>query len=258
MGNLHDGHMSLVDIARRMADRVVMSIFVNPTQFGDGEDYDDYPRTLEDDLTKIRRSGGVDLLFVPESAEIYPFGAEQAVAISMPDMSRELCGAYRPRHFDGVATVVARLLNIVQPHFLVLGRKDYQQLVLVERMVADLHLPVRVVAGDIRREPDGLALSSRNRYLTNEERAIAPALARTLESSAQALREGALDYSDVQSRAQTELESAGFLVDYVEIRDARTLERPNGRHAPEDLVVLAAAWLGKARLIDNCRVLRID
>jgi pantoate--beta-alanine ligase len=252
MGNLHRGHLYLAQEARESADCVLMTIFVNPTQFGAGEDFGSYPRTLEEDKQSIRASGAVDALFVPEVPEVYPFGVDEAVGVSMPGLSRELCGAYRPGHFDGVAGVVLRLLNIVQPDTLILGEKDFQQLVLLKRLVADLRLPVSVRGASIQRDDDGLALSSRNRYLTAEERARAPELHRTLAAASDALRRGETDLAAIEARARERLARNGFSVDYVEVRDASTLSRPNG--AGQDLVVLAAAWLGRARLIDNVRV----
>ena len=169
MGNLHDGHLSLARLARAQADRVVATIFVNPTQFGAGDDFKSYPRTLDEDLALLAAAGTVDAVFVPDDGEIYPFGADEAVRVSMPSLSRELCGASRPGHFDGVASVVCRLLNIVTPDVVVLGLKDYQQLVVVKRMVADLGIGVRVISGPTMRDPDGVAISSRNRYLTDDE-----------------------------------------------------------------------------------------
>lgn len=254
MGNLHRGHLSLARLAFDLADRVVLSIFVNPTQFGAGEDYTAYPRTLDKDTSAARVAGTIDALFVPEVDEIYPFGVEQAVQVKMPSIGRELCGAARPGHFDGVATVVARFLNIVVPDTVVFGLKDYQQLIIIKRMVEDLQIGVRIAAGPIEREPDGLAMSSRNRYLTDRERAIAPELHRTLRLTTDALRDGERDFALLSDSARTRLDEAGFKVDYVEIREARSLGKPNGRDAPEDLIVLGAAWLGKARLIDNLNV----
>jgi pantoate--beta-alanine ligase len=251
MGNLHRGHMSLAQLARRRADRVMMTIFVNPTQFGAGEDFESYPRTLDDDSRIIRAAGCVDALFAPQDSEIYPFGIDQSVRLAIPAMSGDLCGAHRPGHFDGVLTVVVRLLNIVQPDVLVLGRKDYQQLKLIERMVADLQMPVSVVGGPIEREADGLALSSRNRYLSAAERRVAPRLHEALELTAAALQRGEVDYERLSAQAAERLAAAGFNVDYVEIRAARDLSRPTVPVPPEDLIVLAAAWLGRARLIDN-------
>jgi pantoate--beta-alanine ligase len=254
MGNLHSGHMSLVDLAAEYADAIVMSIFVNPTQFGIGEDFSAYPRTLAEDQALIERSGKIDALFVPDVPEIYPFGIEEAARISIPRLADELCGASRPGHFAGVLSVVARLINIVSPDVLVLGRKDYQQLVLVERMIADLRFAVQLVAGDTQRDADGLAISSRNHYLTAGERASAPALHAALERVGAALRGGARDYAGLQAHALEDLRAAGFSPDYVEVRLARDLARPNGSHTPQDLVVLGAAWLGRARLIDNVLV----
>lgn len=254
MGNLHSGHMSLAKLAAQRADKVVMSIFVNPTQFGAGEDFAGYPRTFDEDRALIERSDCVQALFVPAVAEIYPFGLEGATRISISTLDSELCGASRPGHFNGVLTVVARLLNILAPDVLVLGRKDYQQLVLIERMIADLRFPVQLVAGDTQRDADGLALSSRNHYLTAKERSNAPALHATLEHIREALEHGERDYGLLQANALDDLRAAGFDPDYVEVRLAADLAKPNGRHEPKDLIVLGAAWLGRARLIDNVRV----
>lgn len=254
MGNLHEGHLSLVRLARRYADRVIMSIYVNPTQFGVGEDFGAYPRTLEDDRTLVDKGGGVDALFVPEDNEVYPFGADDAVRVTMPALANDLCGASRPGHFDGVATVVCRLLNIVAPDALLLGRKDYQQLKVIERMVADLRMPVRVESGPTVRHDDGLAISSRNRYLTGDERRHAPALRAALETVRQAVVTGERDYSALQQRAVNTLRDEGFEPDYVEVRRAVDLTKPNGHDLPDALIVLGAAWLGKARLIDNLEV----
>src|SRR5688572_14410936 len=190
MGNLHAGHLSLAALGAKAAGRVVVSIFVNPTQFGPTEDFAAYPRTLAADEALIAAAGTVDLLFVPAAAEIYPFGIEQSVRLQLPPLSRELEGASRPGHFDGVATVVCRLLNIVLPDVLFLGQKDYQQYVLVQRMIADLHLPVELRMAPTYREPDGLAMSSRNRYLDAAERQRAPALYRALERARDQIRAG--------------------------------------------------------------------
>ena len=254
MGNLHAGHLSLVKLAAANCDEVLISIFVNPTQFGPAEDYGAYPRTLDDDRAQIDAVGGVAAVFVPEVAEIYPFGLEDAVRLTLPPLARELCGANRPGHFDGVASVVCRLLNIVLPDVLVLGQKDYQQCVLIERMIADLRLPSRVVCGPTQRDPDGLALSSRNRYLTLDERERAPALHAALAAVSEALRAGATDFTALESRAIEKLQSAGFRPDYVEVRRAADLVPPCAADRPHDLVVLGAAWMGRARLIDNVRV----
>jgi pantoate--beta-alanine ligase len=251
LGNLHEGHLSLARLARKVGDRVVMTLFVNPTQFGPGEDFANYPRTLDEDREKLAEAGTVDLLFVPDEQEIYPFGTEGAIRFVLPPLSRELCGASRPGHFDGVAAVVCRLLNIVAPQTLVLGRKDYQQLILVERMIEDLRLPVRVVPAATLRAPDGLALSSRNRYLSDEERARAPRLRAVLEEAQRALAGGGMDYAAVERQAMVRLREAGFGPDYVAVRRAADLAAPRAGEPSETLVVLGAAWLGGARLIDN-------
>lgn len=254
MGNLHAGHLSLARLAAEHADRVILTIFVNPTQFGVGEDFESYPRTLAEDRALIDADGTVDALFVPEVSEIYPNGPDAGFTLQVPALGSELCGARRPGHFDGVASVVLRLLNIVGPDIIVLGRKDYQQLVIIERMIADLRLPIGVIAGETQRDDDGLAISSRNHYLTVDERRRAPMLHATLRELSDRLAEGDRDYATLEQTAIARLESAGFQPDYVEVRTAEGLGKPNGRHSPEDLVVLAAAWLGKARLIDNLRV----
>jgi pantoate--beta-alanine ligase len=250
MGNLHAGHMSLVALCARAARRVVMSIFVNPTQFGPSEDFAAYPRSLAADEALIEAAGNVDLLFVPSAAEIYPFGIEQAVRLQLPALSRELCGASRPGHFDGVATVVCRLLNIVAPDLLFLGQKDYQQLVLVQRMIEELRLPVELRMGATRREDDGLAMSSRNRYLEPAERSRAPALHRVLSRVREELLAGERDFPRLTAEARAELERAGFRPEYVEIRRQGDLAAAEPQRA-EQRIVLVAARLGRARLIDN-------
>jgi pantoate--beta-alanine ligase len=253
MGNLHAGHLSLVRLARSVADRVVVSVFVNPTQFGPGEDYARYPRTVQADRALLAGAGPMaDLLFTPEESEIYPLGVEQAIRIVVPGLGDELCGASRPGHFEGVCSVVCRLLNVVSPDVLVLGEKDYQQLTLIRRMVLDLNMPVRVVSGPTQREPDGLAMSSRNQYLTPAERMLAPRLHATLETVRGALRAGRKDYEKLNALAIGTLERDGFKPDYVEIRRGVDLAVPGDDSAAE-LIVLAAAWLGRTRLIDNLR-----
>lgn len=255
MGNLHQGHLSLMNIAREHADRVVCSIFVNPAQFGAGEDFESYPRSLADDESLLAEQGLVDLVFAPDEKDIYPFGVEAAVKVSVPQLSDELCAARRPGHFEGVASVVLRLLGIVAPDVMVLGEKDYQQLVLLRRMVRDLQLPIKVVGGSIQRERDGLAMSSRNRYLNSSERRTAPRLHGELKRVREALLNGERDLRAVETQASRALQDAGFDPEYVEVRRAGDLSRPNGlESAGDDLIVLAAAWLGKARLIDNLRI----
>jgi pantoate--beta-alanine ligase len=250
MGNLHAGHLSLAALGAKAARRVVVSIFVNPAQFGPSEDFAAYPRTLAADEALITAEGNVDLLFVPDVAEVYPFGVEDAVRLQLPALSRELCGAARPGHFDGVATVVCRLLNIVVPDVLFLGQKDYQQLVLVERMIADLRMPLELRMGPTQREPDGLAMSSRNRYLTPVERGQAPALHRALTRVREQVLAGERNFARLAADASAELASAGFRPDYVEIRRQGDLAAANPQ-STEPRIVLAAGRLGRARLIDN-------
>ena len=250
MGNLHAGHMSLAALCAQAAPRVVMSIFVNPTQFGPSEDFAAYPRTPAADEALIAGAGNVDLLFVPDAAEIYPFGLEQAVRLQLPALSRELCGASRPGHFDGVATVVCRLLNIVAPDVLFLGQKDYQQFVLIQRMIADLAMPVDLRMGPTLREPDGLAMSSRNRYLDSAERKQAPALYAALSEVREQLLAGAREFSRLAAGARAKLERAGFRAEYVEIRRQGDLGAADAERA-EQRIVLGAARLGRTRLIDN-------
>lgn len=255
MGNLHQGHLSLMNIAREHADRVICSIFVNPTQFGAGEDFDSYPRSLADDESLLAEQGLVDLVFAPDEKDIYPYGVEAAVKVSVPQLSEELCAASRPGHFEGVSSVVLRLLGIVAPDVMVLGEKDYQQLVLLRRMVRDLQLPIKVVGGSIQRERDGLAMSSRNRYLNSSERRMAPKLHGELKRVREALHDGESDFRALETQASRALQAAGFDPEYVEVRRAGDLSRPNGlESAGDDLIVLAAAWLGRARLIDNLRI----
>jgi pantoate--beta-alanine ligase len=254
MGNLHDGHVSLAALAAAECDRVVASIFVNPTQFGPSEDFAAYPRTLADDTARLNSAGTVDLLFAPDVSEIYPFGLERAVRVSLPPLSRELCGASRPGHFDGVASVVCRLLNIVTPDVLVLGQKDYQQVTLLKIMIEDLRLPVAVRVGATLREADGLAMSSRNRYLDAEQRSRASELHAALQRVRAAVRVGGNEFAAIERRAVDELARAGFKPDYVEVRRAADLAKPGATATAEDLVVLGAAWLGRARLIDNVRI----
>jgi pantoate--beta-alanine ligase len=250
MGNLHAGHLSLAALGAKAASRVVMSIFVNPTQFGPTEDFAAYPRTLANDQASITAAGHCDLLFVPPVAEIYPFGIDAAVRVQLPALSRELCGASRPGHFDGVATVVCRLLNIVTPDVLFLGQKDYQQLVLMQRMITDLRIPVELRMGPTYREPDGLAMSSRNRYLDARERQQAPALQRALARVREQLQAGARDFARLTAAARAELEQAGFNAEYVEIRRQGDLAAANAQ-VDEQRIVLGAARLGPTRLIDN-------
>ena len=251
MGNLHQGHLELVRRAARLAERVVVSIFVNPTQFGPGEDFDAYPRTLEDDRELLQRES-TDLLFTPGVETLYPGGTQQTTRIEVPGMRRGLCDAFRPGHFEGVATVVARLFNLVQPDVAVFGEKDYQQLAVIRRMVRDLCWPIDIEGVATVREADGLAMSSRNRYLDEAQRRRAPRLYQTLCEVAESLRSAPAAHEALEARAMESLEQAGFVPEYVSIRHADTLLplAPGERPA----VVLAAARLGSARLIDNVRV----
>lgn len=248
MGSLHAGHLALVELAREHAERVVVSIFVNPTQFGESEDFDEYPRTLELDKRRLKTTAA-DLIFAPDVATVYPFGIERATTVSVPGLTENFCGASRPGHFDGVTTVVARLFALVQPDVAVFGQKDYQQQLVLRRMVEDMSLPVTIITGETIREDDGLALSSRNSYLTEEERAKAPLLYEVLNSIGEELQNGRRDFSELEKVANQKLADAGFEVEYFAIRRAQNLEIPD--RDCDELVVLAAARLGAARLIDN-------
>ncbi len=247
MGALHEGHVSLARIARARDAFVVVSIFVNPAQFAPTEDFNRYPRTEEDDATRLRMAEACDLLFVPAAAEMYPKGFATSVAVGGP--SEELETDFRPHFFGGVATVVTKLLTQVAPDFAVFGEKDYQQLLVIKRLVADLNLPVEILPGFTVREADGLAMSSRNAYLSAEERATAAAMNRVLAEVAKAARKG-MDLREAEKMGEEALLAAGFQkVDYVAIRDAATLARITRLDGPAR--VLAAAHLGKTRLIDN-------
>jgi pantoate--beta-alanine ligase len=248
MGSLHAGHLSLVELAREHAERVVVSIFVNPTQFGDGEDYEEYPRTLERDKRRLK-TASADMIFAPDVDVLYPFGLDKATTVSVPGLTENFCGATRPGHFDGVTTVVARLFALVQPDAAVFGQKDYQQQLVIRRMAEDLSLPVNIITGETVRDDDGLALSSRNSYLDDAERAIAPELYRTLSDVGQELQSGRRNFDELEATAVQRLTGAGFDVDYFAIRRALNLEVPD--RDCDDLVVLTAAKLGPARLIDN-------
>ncbi len=247
MGNLHEGHLALVKQAKKEAEHIVVSIFVNRLQFGQGEDFDRYPRTLEEDAAKLRDCG-VDILFAPNEAELYPHTSQQ-YQVEPPNLQNELCGAFRPGHFRGVATVVCKLFNIVQPDAACFGKKDYQQLAVIQGMVSDLNIPVKIVPVDTGRARDGLALSSRNQYLNADERAEAPRLYRVLNETVKAVRTGNRNYAELEQHAVQQLQQHGWTVDYVEIREAGSLNV--ARLGDKNLVVLAAARLGNTRLIDN-------
>jgi pantoate--beta-alanine ligase len=252
MGNLHDGHLALVREARQRGDAVIVSIFVNRLQFGQGEDFDSYPRTFEADRAKLQ-AAGVDALFLPDERELYP-RIRQDFNVEPPHLQNELCGAFRPGHFRGVATVITKLFNIVQPDVACFGKKDFQQLAIIRAMVDDLNMPIDIVPVDTGRADDGLALSSRNGYLSADERAEAPRLYRNLRQMHDALAAGSNQYADLEAAARADLETHGWQVDYIEVRAARTLDIAHaGEH---QLVVLAAARLGKTRLIDNIEVQR--
>jgi pantoate--beta-alanine ligase len=247
MGNLHAGHHSLIALARRHADRVVASVFVNPTQFGPNEDFARYPRTPEADAAGLQ-AAGCDLMWVPSVETMYPFSPEATVQVRVPVVTATLEGAHRPGHFDGVATVVARLFNQVQPDVAVFGRKDYQQLAVIRYLARDLAFPIEIIAGETLREADGLAMSSRNQYLSPEERRIAPVIHRTLENMAAAIRAGT-PRAQVEGRAATDLTAAGFTVDYGVVRRPDLTEPTDGEAGPR--VALVAARIGRTRLIDN-------
>jgi len=253
LGNLHGGHQSLMEVAMDKADRVVVSIFVNPMQFGLGEDYQNYPRTMEADTERLR-DVGVDVLFAPLLQEVYPNGYEKTTHIEVPVLSESLCGATRPGHFRGVATVVCKLFNMVHPDLAVFGEKDWQQLTVIRRMVEDLALPVQIVGAPTVRESDGLARSSRNVYLSPSERLIAPALHRIMQQGAERIRAGDRAFESIERAAMGALTDAGFRPEYVAARHGDLLTVPEADANPEELRILAAAWLGKARLIDNIPV----
>ena len=250
MGNLHEGHLTLAKIARTHADVVVVSIFVNPTQFGVGEDFDSYPRTLDADVAAL---GGVDVdfVFAPSVDEMYPTYPPNVQVLS-GEITKLLCGKSRPTHFDGVGLVVSKLFNIVRPDVAVFGKKDYQQLAIIRQLNDELNFGIDIIGADIVRAEDGLALSSRNQYLSADERAVAPVLSQTLQALADKLAQASIiDYDALIDDAKATLTQAGFVVDYLEIynRQLQTVSQ-----ADKALVILAAAWLGKARLLDNLEV----
>ena len=248
MGNLHDGHMKLVDEAKARADVVVVSIFVNPMQFDRPEDLARYPRTLQEDCEKLNKRK-VDLVFAPSVKEIYPNGTETHTYVDVPGLSTMLEGASRPGHFRGVSTIVSKLFNLVQPDIACFGEKDFQQLALIRKMVADMGFDIEIVGVPIMRAEDGLALSSRNGYLTAEQRKIAPGLYKVLSSIADKLQAGERDLDEIITIAGQELNEKGFRADDIQIRDADTLLEVS--ETSKRAVILVAAWLGDARLIDN-------
>ena len=248
MGNLHTGHLALVEEARQQADIVVTSIFVNPLQFGPNEDLDSYPRTLAEDQEKLE-SRGNDLVFAPSVREVYPNGIEYHTHITVPVITELHCGASRPGHFTGVATVVTLLFNMVQPDLAVFGEKDFQQLAVIRKLTRDLFLPIEILGAATYRESDGLAMSSRNNYLSEQERERAVRLYQMLCWARDAIQEGRRDYSTLSDEAIRTLDSEGFHPDYFNIVNTETLEPAD--HEDDRITILAAAWLGQTRLIDN-------
>lgn len=253
MGNLHSGHAALVTKAAQRADFVVATIFVNPLQFGPNEDLATYPRTLAADQEKLLQAG-CNLLFTPSVEEIYPHGMADQTLVSVPHLSQGLCGASRPGHFEGVATVVSKLFNMVQPDLAIFGEKDFQQLAVIRAMVRDLNMPIQIIGEPTVRADDGLALSSRNGYLSDAQRAAAPALYQAIRQIADAIKVGEQDFDALLASKKQQLEAAGFRIDYLEIRDATSLRATTAEN--RDLVILAAAFLGKTRLIDNLHLTR--
>lgn len=248
MGNLHDGHISLVETALRHADFVVVSLFVNPLQFGVNEDLDSYPRTLADDQQKLQ-AAGCRLLFTPSEQLMYPQGMQEHSLVRVPKVSEGLCGSSRPGHFDGVSTVVTKLFNMVQPDVAVFGEKDFQQLAVIRKMVDELNMPIQIIGAPIVRDTDGLALSSRNGYLDAAQRQTAPALYRSLQQAVTEIKQGRRDFAAILQATASQLQAAGLQPDYIELRQARDLGP--ARADSSELVILAAAFLGSTRLIDN-------
>jgi len=251
MGNLHAGHLSLISGASEKADKTVVSIFVNPIQFGHGEDYEKYPSTLEDDLAKLGDES-VDMVFSPNLNELYPGGIESDTRVTIPALSETLCGEFRPGHFSGVATVVMKLFNNVQPDFAFFGEKDFQQILVIRRMVEDLLLPTEVVSMPIIREIDGLAMSSRNSYLSKGERASSVEIYAVLVEAAESLSKGFTSIDEIETQSISSLVQKGFEVEYCSVRRSSDLTTPKA--GDKSLVILAAAWLGDTRLIDNIRL----
>jgi pantoate--beta-alanine ligase len=252
MGNLHAGHGDLIRRATELTDRVIASVFVNPLQFGPNEDFAAYPRTPQDD-SKLLTSLGADALFTPEVDDMYPLGQAATTRVVVPaELDNILCGAFRPGHFTGVATIVTKLLNLVQPDVALFGEKDYQQLMIIRRAATDLCMPMQIVGVPTRREADGLAMSSRNRYLSADDRRVAPRIFEALEKAREAIEAGSNDFAALEQSGYSVLQQSGFRPDYFSILDAATLGPP----AQDDVVVLTAARIGRARLIDNVRARR--
>ena len=248
MGSLHFGHISLIKEAKKLASKTVISIFVNPIQFGRGEDYESYPSNIDSDKKKLEEEG-VDALFVPDLKQLYPMGTEIDTRITVPYISEILCGQQRPGHFSGVATVVTKLLVTCKPDFALFGQKDYQQYLVIKRMVSDLLIPTSIVGLPTQREKDGLALSSRNRYLSVNERKIAPKIYLSLQKASEIIHIGVTNFNNAKQELIAELERFGMKVEYFELRRAADLALP--KEDEKSFVILVAVWLGKARLIDN-------
>jgi pantoate--beta-alanine ligase len=251
MGNLHQGHLNLVREAKKQADIVVVSIFVNPMQFGPDEDLDAYPRTLQSD-SRLLAEVGVDVLFMPKATDIYARGLEQQTFVEVPGLSYMICGASRPGHFRGVATIVCKLFNMVQPNLAFFGEKDFQQLQVIKAMVTDLSMNLKVFGMPTTREDDGLAMSSRNQYLKDKERQLAPILYEKMQQLAGEIKLGRRDFSKITQEYKLQLAELGFNPDYLEIRNVENLLQPG--HENQHLVLLAAVFLGKTRLIDNVQI----
>ncbi|MDF3054927.1 MAG: pantoate-beta-alanine ligase [Gammaproteobacteria bacterium] len=248
MGNLHDGHLSLVKKAQASADRTVVSLFVNPLQFGPNEDFARYPRTVEEDKKKLSNINN-NLLFIPNVTDLIEEPIDSNTKVLVPNLSDVLCGASRPGHFYGVSTIVAKLFNLVQPDSAIFGQKDYQQVLIIKKMTRDLQFPIKIIVTPTHREADGLAMSSRNQYLTPEQRKIAPILWQTLEMLKREIKENSCIFNKITDKYKEILEKNGFNVDYLEIRTKKDLQPPTD--TSKELVILAAAFLGRTRLIDN-------
>lgn len=250
MGNLHQGHLSLLHLARDQADKLVSSIFVNPLQFGPNEDLDKYPRTLEQDCKSLMEHD-CDLVYLPSVEDLYPQPLEHTTKVAVPDITECFEGKYRPGHLLGVSTIVLKLFNLVQPDLAVFGKKDYQQWRMIEKMVSDLNLPIDIMGGDTVREDDGLAMSSRNQYLTEHERQTSATLYQQLIEAADQIHKGSDRYEDIKQQATQQLADSGFDIDYFDICNRHSL---NPEHQVEPLVILAAVQLGQTRLIDNIEI----
>lgn len=248
MGNLHDGHLSLIELAREHADYVVVSIFINPTQFTDNKDFDNYPRTLESDIEKLSLAN-VSLLFLPDCSSIYPYGIDHAAKVIIPEMSNDLCGKVRPGHFEGVTSIVLRLFNIIKPDFSIFGQKDFQQKLLIEQMATDLSLGINIIGAPIIREDNGLAMSSRNQHLSSTAKLTAAKLYETLIEASGSIKDRKIGFSSIQREAEKRLIGYGFFVDYISIRSSIDLSIPD--KDAKKLIILASVIIEDVRLIDN-------